>query len=535
MSQLPTLEPLHRLRAAAKPDDSLVFAVYAAFGTDPILSVYPNVDSKQAAILNQTLVLNLKEVAAKGVNVCALIDLFEDDTWLVEIPAGRPDAIVAHSTWKQDMSASQALSGFLRRTHARFPCSTIVLALEGHGGGFVPSIDPSLIKPDTATHWTRNGQSGQVRWVSGEKQTTIEPDPPGSPALPIDMPTLPIDMPTLPLARMPMSTWAMGYALQTAIKSGVPRPAVIHFNNCFNASLELLHTVAPYADYATGYTNYDFFSAGAAYPGLFEQLRQSPVPVSRGEFARWFALSNQTELAKQPGHPTVGAAVALGTIRKRVSPKLDNLANELVKALLTNRPDARQRIKDAAAAAQHYDTVPGFELGKVDQFIDIASFAAALQKTFKPGPVHDAAGQLLATLAGFYVYGDVASPSMAGDPAVVYDFSDKRLGLNILFPDPDLSGFWDWRSPYYLAGVPYDPIKQEPPAQRHVIDFLADPAPGKKQPWVNLIIEYHRNLTFRGFWAIQPFFFPLASPKRSNDKPNGPKPTKTRTPQKPRK
>ena len=83
--------------------------------------------------------------------------------------------------------------------------------------------------------------------------------------------------------------------------------------------------------------------------------------------------------------------------------------------------------------------------------------------------------------------------------------------------------------------MPYDPIKQEPPSQRHVIDFLADPAPGKKQPWVNLIIEYHRNLTFRGFWAIQPFFFPLANPKRGNDKPNGPKPTKPRTPQKPRK
>ncbi len=534
MPALPTLEPLRRLRAAAAADDSLVFAVYASFGTDPILSLYPDVDAPQAAILKQALVQNLKLVAAEGVNVSAVIDLFEDDTYLVEIPAGRPQDMAVLSTWKQDMSAPQALAGFLRRTRARFPCSTIVLALEGHGGGFVPSIDPSLIKPETATHWTRNGQAGQVRWISGEKQTSFEAEA-GSPALPMDNPTLPMDNPTLPLARMPMSTWALGQALQSAIKSGVPRPAIIHFNNCFNASVELLHTVAPFADHATGYANYDFFTAGAAYPALFKKLRQSPVPVSRAVFARWFALFNQAELAKQAGHPTVGSAVPLASMRKLVSPALDALANELVKSLQANRPDARKRIRDAAMAAQHYDTVPGYELKVPDQFIDIASFAAALQNSFGPGTVSTAAGKLLTVLAGFYVYGDVGSPSMAGSPAVIYDFSDKRLGLNILFPDPDLSGQWDWRSPYYLSGVPYDPVKKEPPAQRHVIDFLADPAPGRKQPWVNLINEYHLGIPFVGFFAVQPFLFPLANPKRRNGgKPGstGEQPKRPRSPRK---
>jgi hypothetical protein len=444
------------------------------------------------------------------------------------------------------MSAPQALAGFLRRTHQRFPRSTLVLSLEGHGGAFVPEIDFNGITAHSVSNYTQDGKPGKVQWVQSEQGTSYVVEA-GSPALPMADPVLPMADPVLPAARIPMSTWALGQALQSAIQAGVQRPAIIHFNNCFNASLELLHTVAPFADYATGYANYDFFTAGAAYPGLFHQLKTSPAPVSRADFARWLALANQAELAQQAGHPTVGASVALAGVRKLISPRLDDLSNALVKALQANRADARQRIREAAKLAQHYDTVPGYELQVPDQFMDIASFAAAVQKTFDAADVRSAGAGLEAALAGQKVYGDVGSPSMAGNPAVVYDFSDKRLGLNIFFPDPDLSGRWDWRSPYYLSGVPYNPAQPVPPPQRHVIDFLADPAAGVKQPWVNLIKEYHRDVPFVAFYAVQPFFFPLANPRGRNPGgptgPNGPAgPTKTpgtttprvRAPRKPR-
>ena len=69
----------------------LLFAVYAPFGTDPALSGFP--DDKRKPIAQQPLLAHLRAVAAHGVNVAALIDLFDDDTWLVEIPAFRPQEI----------------------------------------------------------------------------------------------------------------------------------------------------------------------------------------------------------------------------------------------------------------------------------------------------------------------------------------------------------------------------------------------------------------------------------------------------------
>jgi hypothetical protein len=80
--------------------------------------------------------------------------------------------------------------------------------------------------------------------------------------------------------RLPLSTWGLGEALRRALAAGVPAPQVIHFNNCFNLSLELMHTVSPYAGYATAYGNYNFFTAGETYPAVFEALFKHPLTES---------------------------------------------------------------------------------------------------------------------------------------------------------------------------------------------------------------------------------------------------------------
>jgi hypothetical protein len=505
---LPTLTPNARSRARA--DDSVVFAVYAPFGSDPTLSRFPA--DTQAAIAKQALVRALQAVAAEGANVSALIDLFEDDSWLVEIPAGQPKAMTITSAWKQDMSAPQALAGFLRRTQQRFPCSTLVLAIEGHGGGFVPDIDPLHITPRSTTTWGSPAAPNHVRWVQTESQTRVEPDA-GSPALPMDSPMLPMDSPMLPASRLPLSTWAVGEALRSAIKSGVPRPAVIHFNNCFNASFELLHTVAPFADVATAYANYDFFTAGAAYPAVFKRLRLAGS-ATRLQLGQWFAAENGALLKAKKNHPTVGATVALAAVRTKMAAALDALASALLKALQTaaNRPDVVARIKLAATQAQHFDTDADNRLQVPDQFIDLGSFAVRLQATFAGAPgasalVPAAAAALQATLAGTWQYGDWDRPWM--DETQVWDFRNTTLGLNIFFPDPDLRGVWDWRSPYYLSGT-VDPKK--PPAQRHVIDFLKDAgsAPSVTRPrWVAFIVEYHQGVPLVGFLPALAPVFPL--------------------------
>lgn len=500
MPKMPLLQAARSARA--KPGEGLVFAVYAPFGTDQTLSVYPN--KVQAPIHKQALVRELQKVASQGVNVSALIDLFEDDTWLVEIPAGKPEAMAICSAWKQDMSAPQALAGFLRRAHARFPCADLVLAIEGHGGGFVPDIDYARITPASVSNWTQGGQSGQVRWVESEGGTGFEPDG-ASPALPMSSPMLPMSSPMLPSTRLPMSTWAIGAALRSARRSGVPKPAVIHFNNCFNASVELLHTVAPHADTAAAYANYDFFTAGQAYPKVFAALKAAGG-ASALQLAQWFAGLNGALLAAKGNHPSVGAALALPRM-KRVASAIDRFALALTAALrpanAADRPPVLARITDAAVAAQHYDTEPGYELAVPDQFTDLGAFAAQLRARFPAGPVHATATMLLGALAGMKQYGDFDRPWM--DEAQIYDFRARELALNILFPDPARQGVWDWRSPYYLSGK-VDP--NAPPAQRNVIPFLAERR-GKQPPWVEFIVEYHIDTPFVGFLPARSPFFPI--------------------------
>ena len=496
MRQPPTLTTKSR---RPHGEAGLVFAVYAPFGTDPVLSQYPN--PGQVPIRQQPLVRALQAVAAEGANVSALIDLYEDDSWLVEIPAFEPKAMVITSAWKQDMSAPQALAGFLRRTAQRFPCGSLVLALEGHGGGFVPDIDPLRITAKSISSWGPAG-ANKLRWVKSEAQTRFEPEA-GSPALPMTAPELPMTAPELPASRLPMSTWALGEALRSAVKAGVPKPAVIHFNNCFNASVELLHTVAPWAGVATAYANYDFFTAGAAYPAVFKRLRAAGN-ASAEQLAQWFAQENGALLNAKKNHPTVGATVVLSRMAG-LSTALDKLADTMTAALRSpQRADALARIQQAAIAAQHYDTEPGYELQAPDQFVDLGSFAVQLQAAFAAlTPVAKAAADVQTACAGVWQYGAWDRPWM--DETRIWDFRARHLGLNILLPDPARQGVWDWRSPYYLSGK-VDPVK--PPAHRHVIGFLADQ--GSQRPrWVEFIVEYHRDVPFVGFLPARPPLFPV--------------------------
>ena len=216
----------------------LLFAVYAPFGTDPALSGFP--DDKRKPIAQQPLLAHLRAVAAHGVNVAALIDLFDDDTWLVEIPAFRPQDTSVLSAWKQAMHRPQALAGFLRRAHQRFPCSDLVLALEGHGAGFLPEIDGHRITPASTTE----GAGVQVRWeIDDRRNVPVDPGT-GLPILSVSgLTELPVECPDgLPIT-LPLSTWAVAQALAMARKAGVPKPAVVHFDNCFNMALEHLHTL----------------------------------------------------------------------------------------------------------------------------------------------------------------------------------------------------------------------------------------------------------------------------------------------------
>ena len=502
----PTLLPT-KASKRRPPPPGVLFAVYAPFGTDPILSRYPGDQTR--TIEQQPLVLALQQVAARGVDVAALVDLHDDDTWLVEIPAFRPHAMKCHSAWKQAMDRPQALAGFLRRAHDRFRCGTLVLALEGHGAGYLPEIDGGRITPATSS------QDGGVEWRLGGETSAPFDAVTGAPVLPPfgGLPELPVESPEVHPVTLPLSTWGLAAALASAQKCGVPAPAVIHFNNCFNMALEHLHTVSPYAGYATGYANYNFFTAGETYPHVFQRLADQGSATWE-ELARWFAAANDDLLSARHNHPTIGGTIALRRMPD-VALAVDTLALALVKALQTDRPAALPRIQGAIAGALQYDTEGDYTLDVPDQATDLGSLAAQLQSAFAPGDaVHVAAVAVTAQLKDVWQYGNAGSPHMA--TGAFWDFGDPRYGMSILLPDPSLTGRWDWRSPYYLAGQADD---TQPPAIRAQIPFLAQRPDGSRAPWALFIEEYHRDTKFRGLLRARPLTFPFWEPKAEPGRP----------------
>jgi hypothetical protein len=456
----------------------VTFVVYAPFGTDAELSTYPNGTSKSVA--THPLVLGLEQVAADGVNVCLLIDRVDDDTWLVDIPAGKSK--VLSSRWKHDMQSPRTLAGLLRHAAQRYPSSALVLALEGHGAGYIPELDVSKLDVE---HLTDGGAAGSIEWkIDKKKGAPLLPM--GSPLLPMGSPLLPMGSPLLPVNHYPISSWGLAWALKAALPVAPRRLGVIHLNNCFNMSVELLHTIAPYADFATGYINYNFFTAGASYPMVSERLKIKGT-ASTAELARWFAEANRDGLAAVAHHPTVGAAVRLANMAK-VATAIDALAKALIVALTgatsAARPLVVGKIRDAIRLAQQYDTVETQLLDAPDELTDIASLASRL-RTFdvNAAQVQAAANAVLTAVAGVKIYGANDLPWTS--PSTRWDFSRPDLAMNILCPDPTLIGLWDWRSPFYLQKTPQ-------PAQPQVIDFLSRTA------WVDFIIEYHRGVPFLG-------------------------------------
>lgn len=504
--------PLRPLPKALRrrPPSGLLFAVYAPFGHDPMLSGFP--DGRPLPLARQPMLTALRAVAALGVDVAALIDLVDDDTWLVEIPACRPDAMTVVSAWKQAMDRPQALAGFLRRAHQRFPCDHLVLALEGHGAGYLPEVDAGRITPASSSQG--GGQAAEWR-IGAEGTRPVDPGT-GLPVLPLSgFVDLPVESPEGLPVTLPMSTWAVAEALRTARRAGVPRPVVVHFNNCFNMALEHLHTLAPHAGWATGYANYNFFTAGQTYPAVFQRLRAAGG-ATPAQLAGWFADANRDVLAAVHNHPTVGATIRLSRMG-RVAAAVDTLALQLVGALRADRATHLPRIQDAVAASLQYDTDGDYTLEVPDQATDLGSLAAQLMLAYPSGNVHAAAAAVQAALKGVWRYGDSGNPHMA--PARYWDFRDPRLGMGILLPDPTRIGLADWRTPYYMAGQ-VDPTR--PPALKAQVPFLADRPDGSRAPWPLFIEEYHKDVVFQGLLRIQPPRFPVYDAKARPGNPEPP-------------
>jgi hypothetical protein len=467
----------------------ITLAVFAPFGGDDTLSRYPDDQTKN--VQDHPLVKALTEVAAAGVNVCALVDRTNDDSWRIDIPAGGQACFT--SMWKQRMSSPRSLAGLLAHAMQQHQGSAIVLSMEGHGAGYLPEIDTAKLAQT------------QLPKVDGERVYWVQrPDDEGGAVIwdrKGDSPPLTMDAVLLPDGRTPgadypLSTWGLGWALEEARRrvggEKADKIAVVHFNNCFNFSTELLHTIAPHAEYATGYSNYNFFTAGRSYPDVFRNA-QAQRALNAEALARALCEGNRDELKKlaRP-HPTVGGMVQLHRMAA-IADAVDKLAKALIAALPAQRPEIAKAIHDA----QQFDADSSFVLETPDSLTDLASLAVELHKAPLGNAVKAAAQTLGATLGKIKVYGENAKPWI--EPMAQWDFSSDQLAMNIYLPDPDLSGTLDWRAPYYFNKEPH-----ALPAQPEVVDFLRNTA------WVDFILAYLKGVRFAGLRAPVIPTFPLA-------------------------
>ncbi|HEX7686095.1 MAG TPA: hypothetical protein VF453_00250 [Burkholderiaceae bacterium] len=493
---------------------AMTLAVFAPFGNDPVLSGYP--DGATRDVEGHPIVGHLREVAATGVDVLLLIDRVDDRTHLVRLPAGG-EVVDVEDRGKLDMLSPRTLADFVALAHACDPRAQLVLTFEGHGAGFMPELDAAELarlkaEADETYEWREErGVQRPFHRTGARANQPVEhrgaPLPGGNPTTPGGSPTMPGGSPTMPAGHRVMSTWALGEGLRL---SGAPRVAVLHFNNCFNMAVEVLHTVAPYAEAATGYCNYNFFSAGQAYPAVFRRLAEAGG-ASALELAKWFADENHRVLHAAGHEPTVAGTVALERMQA-VAAGVDALSDALLEALRGAPAGGRHAvvdaIRDAIVAAQQYDSNGDDELDAPDELTDLDSLAAEFSRAdFGDARVRAAAKALHEALADIKQYGDTGSPWMA--PGVHWDFASENLAMNIFLPDPLLDGVWDWRSQYYLS---INPDTTRPQPQRHVIDFL------KETDWGDFLLEYHRDTPLVGVRTAKPPRAPVlhtrADPRR---------------------
>lgn len=440
----------------------IVFAVYAPFGTDDRLS-------QQA----DPFISNLAATAVPGfVHIVALVDN-KNATRLIEITDG---SLQETCLSKRDMGDPQTLIDFMAYVQAAHPSTRVVLSLEGHGGGYIPDVDPSEIKP---TKWSTPTSDGDIPLQATPTAKGLEPP-------------LPMGSPELSGQEL-MSTYDLYEALDHITLSGTNKIDLLVLNNCFNLSVEVLATVAPFAEYAVGYPNYNFFSKGVPYQEVFSGETENTPTL---EFAQKFAVTNRAYLhsiSTPPNeHPTIGGVVTL-TQMYTITAYIDVLARELITAV---NQGFSENIALAIETSQKYDTTscqedmhPEFELGVPDAFTDLHDFAGKLMETFSgisASGVYTAAQDLYNATRNIQVYSDGGlHPWVHQDLDYFWEFP-SQLSLNIFLPIPNHHDFWDWRTLFYV-GAP----------NRHAnglntIDFV------RTNHWREFLVTFYAQDDFAG-------------------------------------
>jgi hypothetical protein len=348
-----------------------------------------------------------------------------NDTRLLTIADGQitqTDAVFAHWGKRElDTADPATLAWFLRYARAAFPTTREIVSLMGHGLALAPEIE----WPDT-----------------GMAPAAAAPPHGAIPALPRGIDATPGDV----TDRGYMSTVDLGRALAEATDGGIKPFDLVFFDQCFQGSLDTLYEVRTAAEVFVASPNYAWLVAP------YDQYLAMLAPAASNQtIADAIIMRYQRNLDDQ--HPNVIFSARRAEI-DATAVAVDSLGQALLRAV---RGGQRGPISGATMASKYVDTTQcgrqNLTLGPPDELIGAGTFAINLQRFFPAGDsygVHDAAGQVLAAMAGVHKSVRTGYPYFAPE-----EFWDYDNTFTILAPlRPDLPAQIAWRSSVYTETMP---------------------------------------------------------------------------------
>ncbi|HFC12322.1 MAG TPA: hypothetical protein ENJ56_05710 [Anaerolineae bacterium] len=357
----------------------------------------------------------------KDVTVIALVDqLGEGNTHLVIMSDGKrwtPRDMRQFADFELDMASPQVLGKFLRYARQKIASERTIVVMIGHGTGPVPQCEwnPADVAPSEARPLS----------VGGFPVT-----PQDHPMTPQDHPMTPQDHPMTPgdlSSQRTLSTVGLGMALQHATKNGKYPFDVLFMDQCFQGNLDVLYELRDTAKVFVASPNYAWLRA--SYMRYLKVFASAETPE---QIASYLIVTYQETLTSQ--YPN-----AIFWVRGRdiapIAHAVSALGLALQAVIKAGDPIEIRRIEWAIEHGNFADTgcVSGkFELGKGDELMGAASFAANLRLGFaaqdKHG-VYKAATKLLQTLLVVHGSHRVGNPTVA--PDTIWDFDDT---ITILAP-----------------------------------------------------------------------------------------------------
>jgi len=432
-------------------DDQVLMIVF--FPADNDLSPYVD-----------TIVKRLRQGTSSNPNVQVVLladRLGDHNTDLYEISDGKiqeRNQVIQNQlgTDELDTNDPEVMAWFLNYARNQHPATRTIVIAGGHGVGMAPEV---AWLPTTGDDASASVDLSKI------------------PALPRGIESTPGDINDGSY----MSTIDFGRALAAATDNGANPFDIVYFDQCFQGNLDVLYEVHQSAEVFIASPNYAWLSA----PYNRYLSRISPQS-SAEEMADQIIRIYQNSL--DDSHPN-----SIFWVRGDQIPTIGNAVSQLGTALQSAvQAGADTSILNASLGSQFVDTTQcgteNLRLGPPDELLGAESFAQNLQSEFGNGDahgIHDAAGQLLTTLADVRSNYRVGTPYI--EPTTTWGYTNT---LTLLAPlQRTLTADTVWRASIYTEEMPLTAVWA--PAPTYTLSITTTLAFARDGRWDNFIADWY--------------------------------------------